>query len=67
LQLAGPILLLILTRWKIPVSTSFLLITLFVQKKATLVAIIIKSLTGYGIAFGASFLLFGIFARTFKK
>ena len=44
--------LLILTRLKIPVSTTFMLLTAFVTKSKSLGKTIIKSAQGYGISFG---------------
>ncbi|MEL6534445.1 MAG: hypothetical protein AAFQ98_03485 [Bacteroidota bacterium] len=51
LQLFAPIVLLILTRMRMPVSTTFLLLNIFATKVSTVSAIILKSLSGYFIAF----------------
>ncbi|WMN12661.1 hypothetical protein QYS49_00315 [Marivirga salinae] len=51
LQLAAPILLLILTRFRMPVSTTFLLLSAFSTQASSIGAMVGKSLTGYGLAF----------------
>jgi hypothetical protein len=50
LQTAAPIILLILTRLKVPVSTTFMVLTVFVTKAKTLGKTILKSVSGYGIS-----------------
>lgn len=51
LQVAAPVFLLILTRLKMPVSTTFLLLSSFSTKASSIGKIMAKSLSGYGIAF----------------
>jgi len=51
LQTAAPIVLLILTRLRIPVSTTFCILTSFVGKVSALNKTILKSASGYGISF----------------
>lgn len=51
LQTACTIILLILTRLKIPVSTTFMILTSFVTKPKALGKTIMKSVGGYGISF----------------
>ncbi|MGA0241820.1 MAG: hypothetical protein ACO3K7_02325 [Candidatus Marinamargulisbacteria bacterium] len=51
LQVAAPIFLLILTRLKMPVSTTFLILTAFSTSAKSVGQVLIKSLTGYGLAF----------------
>ena len=63
--LLPPIVLLILTRTGIPVSTSFLILTFFNEKN--LEDMVFKSLTGYTLAFGASILLYLAIALPFEK
>ena len=52
LQVAAPIFLLILTRYKIPVSTTFLILTAFSTSGKSVLSVLTKSLTGYLLAFG---------------
>jgi hypothetical protein len=51
LQVSAPVVLLILTRLRIPVSTTFMILTVFVTKPKALGKTIVKSLSGYGISF----------------
>ena len=51
LQIAAPIVLLILTRLRIPVSTTFMILTSFVTKAKSLGKTILKSVSGYGVSF----------------
>lgn len=51
LQIAAPIFLLILTRLKMPVSTTFLLLTTFATSSSSIIKVLSKSLTGYVLAF----------------
>ncbi len=52
LQIAAPIFLLILTRLRMPVSTTFLLLSSFAVSPSAVGSVINKSLTAYLIAFG---------------
>jgi len=67
LQIAAPIFLMILTRMKMPVSTSFLLLTSFATKTSAVGKMLMKSLMGYGIALGVALLVWGLFGRLMKK
>ncbi len=51
LQVAAPLFLLILTRMRMPVSTTFLLLTSFATEAKSVSAVAMKSVSGYGIAF----------------
>ena len=51
LQVAAPLFLLVLTRMKMPVSTTFLLLSSFAAKSSSIGSILSKSLTGYVLAF----------------
>lgn len=51
LQLAAPIVLLVLTRLRMPVSTTFLLLNVFTYKAGTIVDVMMKSFIGYALAF----------------
>lgn len=50
-QLLAPIILLVLTRWQIPVSTSFLLLNVFATESSAVYHVMQKSFVGYVIAF----------------
>ena len=54
LQLIAPLILLILTRLKMPVSTSILLLASFAAEPSGIEKVLLKSIGGYGIAFVAS-------------
>ena len=57
LQIAAPIFLLILTRLKMPVSTTFLILSCFATQAATIEKVMIKSFMGYGVAFATAFVV----------
>ncbi len=65
IQLLAPIVLVIITRLKAPISTTFLILGLFggqnIEKMLT------KSFLGYGIAFSSAILIWGILSVLFKK
>lgn len=50
-QLCTPIILLILTRMRIPISTTFLLLNVFATETGAIVGMLQKSLYGYTVAF----------------
>lgn len=61
LQLAAPIFLLILTRLRMPVSTTFLILSAFSTSADAILGILSKSMVGYGIAFIAAIIVwFGV-------
>lgn len=51
LQLAAPIVLLVMTRLRMPVSTTFLLLNVFTYKANTILDVMKKSFLGYFLAF----------------
>jgi len=57
LQLAAPVILILITRLRMPVSTTFLLLSSFSTSPGAISGVLEKSLTGYGLAFGMSILL----------
>lgn len=57
LQVAAPIFLLIVTRLRMPVSTTFLLLSSFTTSSHAIGDVLLKSLCGYALAFIVSFLL----------
>ena len=67
LQVAAPIFLLILTRLRMPVSTTFLLLSSFTSSSHTIVNVLEKSLLGYVIAFGAAALVWYGLAGVMRK
>lgn len=67
LQIAAPILLMILTRLRIPVSTTFLLLSCFATDIGGIGAVIAKSVTGYAIAFGVAIAVWLAVARLIDR
>ena len=67
LQVTAPLFLLILTRLKIPVSTTFLILTCFTTSTTTVGAILLKSLLGYVIAFSIALVLWFAVSKVIKK
>jgi len=63
LQIAAPIVLLILTRLRIPVSTTFMILTSFVTKAKSLGKTILKSVSGYGVSFGLAVVIYLPFCK----
>ncbi|MEC7518522.1 MAG: hypothetical protein VYE22_01585 [Myxococcota bacterium] len=57
LQVAAPLFLLVLTRLRMPVSTTFLLLSSFAAGAGSVASVMTKSLAGYGVAFGAAFVI----------
>ncbi len=66
LELLSPIVLVVLTHWRMPVSTTFLVLSVF-GSNDTIGKIIVKSLFGYGIACVVGLLLFWILSSAFTK
>jgi len=67
LQLAAPIVLLILTRMRMPVSTTFLLLNVFTYKAGTIVEVMFKSFIGYLLAFALAIAVWFILERFVKN
>ena len=67
LQVAAPIFLLILTRLRMPVSTTFLLLSCFATEAKSFWAVTFKSVNGYLIAFGAAITIWLILGPTLKR
>jgi len=67
LQLAAPIVLLILTRMRMPVSTTFLLLNVFTYKAGTILDVMFKSFVGYVLAFVLAILVWFILERFVKN
>ena len=67
LQVAAPIFLLILTRMRMPVSTTFLLLSAFSAESSGIIGMMTKSISGYFIAFASSFLIWSFFDGAIKR
>ena len=63
LQLAAPIVLLIMTRMRWPVSTTFLLLNVFTYKAGTIMSVMTKSFFGYILAFGLAVVVWFVLER----
>lgn len=66
LQLLAPVVLLILTRFKMPVSTTFLLLSVFSNTK-TISAMLEKTFLGYFVAFISALIIWAIVAELIKN
>lgn len=67
LQVAAPIFLLVMTRLRMPVSTTFLLLTSFSTSADGVGAMMTKSISGYVLAFTVSIVLFLALAPRFER
>lgn len=67
LQIAAPIFLLILTRLRMPVSTTFILLTSFAAAPAAVGKVLAKSMSGYVLAFLMGFVIFILISKWAKK
>ena len=67
LQVAAPIFLLILTRLRMPVSTTFILLTSFAASTNAVGKVLAKSMSGYVLAFGLGLFFFMLVAKASKK
>ncbi len=61
-----PLVLVIITRYGIPVSTSFMVLTVFATLGG-MTSMLKKSLIGYGLAFAVGLILYLILSRTLEK
>lgn len=70
-QLIAPLILLILTRLRMPVSTTFLLLSVFSADSSGITSVVWKSVSGYALAFVISFAiwygLYNTIRRYFKS
>lgn len=66
-QVVAPLILLILTRLKMPVSTTFLLLSVFSANTSGITSVVIKSWSGYLLAFIVSFLVWYLSYNTIRK
>ena len=67
LQLAAPLFLLVLTRMRMPVSTTFLLLTSFAASGKSIVSVVTKSVSGYVIAFVIAIAVWGLLGPWMKR
>ncbi|HSI91642.1 MAG TPA: hypothetical protein VK927_11030, partial [Adhaeribacter sp.] len=67
LQLAAPIVLLLLTRFRIPVSTTFMLLSVFSTTSGAIVSMVSKSIIGYISAFVVALIIYLLFTRLLKR
>ncbi|PZX58285.1 phosphate/sulfate permease [Algoriphagus ratkowskyi] len=67
LQLAAPIVLIIMTRMRMPVSTTFLLLNVFTYKAGTIVSVMFKSFVGYLLAFALAMIVWFTLERFVKN
>lgn len=67
LELAAPIILLILTRMRMPVSTTFLLLSVFATKTSAIMGVLSKSMFGYFLAFISAFIIWILVSKFINK
>lgn len=67
LQVAAPLVLLFLTRLRMPVSTTFLLLSAFSSSSTGIIKVLGKSVSGYGIAFISAIIVWIILSKQIKK
>lgn len=65
-HVAPPLLLLLLTRFGFPVSTTFLILSVFTTNEI-MTLIVVKSLLGYGVAFASALLSYGLLTHRIEK
>jgi hypothetical protein len=66
-QIIAPVILLILTRLRMPVSTTFLLLSVFSADTSGITSVVWKSVSGYILAFVISFLIWYFGFNTIRK
>lgn len=67
LQIAAPIVLLVMTRFRMPVSTTFLLLNVFTYKSGTILDVMFKSFVGYILAFCLAIIVWFVLERFVKN
>ncbi|CAN5670059.1 hypothetical protein BH23PAT1_BH23PAT1_2390 [soil metagenome] len=65
-QLMAPVILIILTRFRMPVSTTFLLLAVF-SSSQTINGMLVKTILGYGLAFVLAILVWGSIGLLIKS
>jgi hypothetical protein len=70
-QIIAPVVLLILTRLRMPVSTTFLMLSVFSATSEGIISVVTKSTSGYLLAFFLSFIIwysgYNLIRKYFKK
>ncbi len=66
-QIIAPLVLLVLTRLKMPVSTTFLMLSVFSASSSGITSMVWKSVSGYGLAFVLSFVIWYAGYNLIKK
>ena len=67
LQIAAPLFLLVLTRFKMPVSTTLLLLTSFSTEAKSIGKVLMKSFSGYMLAFVIAMVVWFTLSKQFEK
>lgn len=67
LQIAAPIFLLLLTRMRMPVSTTFLILSCFSASADGIISVLTKSLSGYVVAFVVAIISWVLLAGIIRK
>jgi hypothetical protein len=67
LQVAAPIFLLIITRLRMPVSTTFLILSCFSTDLDGITGMLTKSLSGYFVAFFSAIIVWVVLSRLMRK
>ena len=67
LQLAAPLILLIITRMRMPVSTTFLLLNAFSTESKAILGVLDKSLSGYFLAFFTALIVWFLVTKFVDK
>ncbi len=67
MQVAAPLVLLILTRMRMPVSTTFLLLTAFSTSASGVGKVLVKSLSGYVLAFVVAIVAWSVLSPLIKR
>lgn len=67
LQIAAPLFLLMLTRLKMPVSTTFLLLSCFASDATGITSVLSKSLQGYFIAFASGLIVWLVITKAVEN
>lgn len=67
LQVAAPIFLLLLTRMRMPVSTTFLILSCFSASASAIGSVLVKSISGYFVAFAAAIVVWIILSKVIRN
>lgn len=66
LQIAAPILLIIITRMRMPISTTFLLLSSFATSSGAIHKVLVKSISGYFIAFAVALIIYMVLSKRLR-